>query len=34
MAITAKGFPYPVSADGRPHIDQALAALADRSKRS
>lgn len=30
MAATAKGFPYPVTNDGRPHIDQALAALAAR----
>jgi hypothetical protein len=30
MAVTAKGFPYPVAADGRPHIDQAIAALAAR----
>jgi hypothetical protein len=28
MATTAKGFPYPVAADGRPHIDQDIAALA------
>jgi hypothetical protein len=30
MAATAKGFPYPVSGDGRPHIDQAIEALAAR----
>lgn len=30
MALTAKGFPYPVSGDGRPHIDQSIAALAAR----
>lgn len=27
MAVTAKNLPYPVAADGRPHIDQAIAAL-------
>lgn len=30
MAATAKGLPYPVSGDGRPHMDQALGALAAR----
>lgn len=30
MATTAKGFPYPVTGDGRPHIDQAMALLAAR----
>jgi hypothetical protein len=28
MATTTKGFPYPVAGDGRPHIDQDIAALA------
>lgn len=28
MAATAKDLPYPVASDGRPHIDQAIAALA------
>lgn len=32
MATTTRGLPYPVTGDGRPHIDLAIKALADAVK--